>query len=350
MKKFLIRIKYWLNESKRKIFYTLNGKKNIKIGEKNVFVFLAADYGNIGDIAITYAQKDFIRKNLPDYTIIEVGCHDTHASLPYLRRKIKPKDIVTIIGGGNMTDRYDEIEELRRMVIKTFKKNKIVSFPQTVEFSNNVYGNEAMKRSQKIYSKCKNLTIFAREKKSYLKMKEIYNQNIIKLVPDIVISLKGRLTINNDIPRQGVGICFRSDKEVAINDAVRQKTIEYLKDDKIEYLSTYIEDDVFEAKNKEKNLLDLLAKISSKEIFITDRLHGMIFCYLTNTPCIAFDNDNHKISETYKLWLKDCNYITMLESKDIIKIGEMINKMKLTTKKEECMEEKFEELKKALIL
>ena len=43
---------------------------------------------------------------------------------------------------------------------------------------------------------------------------------------------------------------------------------------------------------------------SSSKIVITDRLHGLIFSKITSTPCIAIDNSNNKIRETYNAWLK----------------------------------------------
>ena len=53
--------------------------------------------------------------------------------------------------------------------------------------------------------------------------------------------------------------------------------------------------------------------ISGKKLVVTDRLHCMIFCAVTGTPCIAFDNSNKKISGVYKMWLGDLNYISVSE-------------------------------------
>ncbi|MDA3776081.1 polysaccharide pyruvyl transferase family protein [Streptococcus thermophilus] len=33
------------------------------------------------------------------------------------------------------------------------------------------------------------------------------------------------------------------------------------------------------------------------EVVLTDKLHGMIFSYITGTPCIVLANDNHKIEK-----------------------------------------------------
>ena len=39
----------------------------------------------------------------------------------------------------------------------------------------------------------------------------------------------------------------------------------------------------------------------------------MIFCVLTNTPCVAFDNNNHKISQTAE-WLKGNKRFMVIKS------------------------------------
>ena len=37
----------------------------------------------------------------------------------------------------------------------------------------------------------------------------------------------------------------------------------------------------------------------------------MIFCAITGTPCVVFDNSNKKISGVYNQWLKDIDYIKL---------------------------------------
>ena len=64
MNKILIRIKYLFNEYKRKIFYVMKKEKITIPKDKKCLCFLAADYGNIGDIAITYAQKKFFEERI----------------------------------------------------------------------------------------------------------------------------------------------------------------------------------------------------------------------------------------------------------------------------------------------
>lgn len=349
---FIIKLKarYFKHELSRNIKCTLkNEKLYLDKDKKRVFIFLGADYGNIGDIAITYAQEEFLKNCLPDYQLIEIKLNDTYKYLPFLKRNVKKDDIITIIGGGNLTNRYDFLEEARRMVIKAFKNNRVISFPQTVEFTNDYGGQESKNRSQKIYSKNKNLVIFARENRSFEKMKEIFPDNKVMLCPDIVMYLNGKLNINEN-KRNKIGLCLRNDKEKSINtEKVTEKIIKQYGKENIEYLTTHTGDENYKPEKRTEYFFELIDDISKKEIFITDRLHGMIFCYLTNTPCLVFDNDNHKISETYNLWLKDCNYIKLLNENDIDNIENYIQNIKQINKADYSLENKFDNLKKAVM-
>ena len=49
------------------------------------------------------------------------------------------------------------------------------------------------------------------------------------------------------------------------------------------------------------------------KLVITDRLHGMIFAAISETPCIVFSNYNHKVGGTYE-WIKQLPYIRYVEN------------------------------------
>jgi pyruvyl transferase EpsI len=61
---------------------------------------------------------------------------------------------------------------------------------------------------------------------------------------------------------------------------------------------------------------------SASELVVTDRLHGMVFSYITNTPCIVFPNNNHKIKGTYE-WIKEESTLHLTEDCD----EETVNKI-----------------------
>ena len=51
-----------------------------------------------------------------------------------------------------------------------------------------------------------------------------------------------------------------------------------------------------------------MQEFCSAKVVITDRLHGMIFAAITETPCIVFNNYNHKVEGTYQ-WIQYLPYI-----------------------------------------
>ena len=101
--------------------------KDYKKKDKKIVLALAADYGNLGDVAITYAQRKFLEKKFPNYEVIEIPISETYKNMKSLKRVIGKDDVITIIGGGNFGNLYQEIEDMRQAFIKTFKKNTVVS-------------------------------------------------------------------------------------------------------------------------------------------------------------------------------------------------------------------------------
>lgn len=69
---------------------------------------------------------------------------------------------------------------------------------------------------------------------------------------------------------------------------------------------------------RKKFLTKQWKQIAKSSIVITDRLHGMIFSYLTQTPCIVLANNNGKIKSAYTDWLCDCNFIKFVNNEDNI--------------------------------
>lgn len=283
--------------------------------DKKIVMALAADYGNLGDIAITYAQKEFLLKNFKEYKIIEVLINDTYTSMKSLKKIVGEEDIISVIGGGNFGNIYSDIEGIRQFFIKKFPKNKIVCFPQTIDFTNDTEGRKKFKKAIKIYGNHKNLVLFAREEKSYKIMKENFKNNKVYLVPDIVLSLNKQEPKEN---REKITICFRNDKENKMTNNEKEKLVEMLrkkyKNDVI-MQDTHIGDVKINKEEREKYLEKIWTTFRKSKLVLTDRLHGMIFCAITGTPCIAFPNSNGKIEGTYNKWLKNISYI-QLATKD----------------------------------
>lgn len=310
------------------------GSRNFPLPSgKRCFIFLAADYGNIGDIAISHAQKQYLKNVLTGYEVISIPISQTRFVINSIKKQIKTDDIVTIIGGGNMGGIYPDIEDLRQLVIKSFPSNRIVCFPQTLDWDDSAKSNRALKTIVKKYAKHPDIHIFARESITHGKLIELFNKynNVnIGLVPDIVMSASAEsLGATDSFESSGILKCLRNDKEVALS------TIQYAIVDKaladtdheITKTDTHAGGSQLDNDYCATLLSDKLNQFRAAKLVVTDRLHGMILCLLSGTPCLVLPNSNHKIRQTYLDWLSDHPRLIFLELEETSNIDESIKKL-----------------------
>lgn len=297
---------------------TLNGPK--------AFIFLAADYGNLGDVAISYAQAEFLRKQLPGFHIVDLPISKTIEALHLVKKVIQNKDIITIVGGGNFGNRYHQIEHYRQLVIKTFSKNKIVAFPQTIEFSEDEAGKQALQTAQKVYQTHSNLILGARENRSFEEMKALFPKNTVTLSPDVVMSLDKR---EPAMERKGAVICMRADGEKKLT--IEEETIILELVEKShpnpKHYDTHIDRGNLSFEERNRELDAIWDCFRGAKLVVTDRLHGMIFCYITGTPCLVFQNSNHKILSSYT-WISFSPRIKILTNPSQPEVSLAIEELK----------------------
>ncbi len=305
---------------------------------KKLIIMGIPHHGNIGDNAIAVAEEELIKKIFPQYKLYKMQEKYLDICVNRAKNFINDDDIILLHGGGNIGDTYERPEKGRREVIKTFPNNKIIIFPQTAYFSDTEKGKKELEISKEIYNAHKNLIIMAREEKSYQFMKKHFYNNKIYLTPDIVMTLNKSL--NKD--REGVLLLFRTDKEKTLEDQKIEKIKEIAKNK----FGKYVMSDMnlgsgivnIGGKKREEVLNNKFEQFQSSKIAITDRLHGMIFAAITETPCVVFGNFNHKISESYK-WLKKLEYIQFCDN--IEEIEQAIEKV--TNVKSKKYDNKFAE-------
>lgn len=251
---------------------------------------------NIGDRAIAYAEHVYLRSQNRFKPTIEFP-HDFNIdSLPNI-----PDDIVIYLhGGGNFGDVWLNEEVYRREIIKRFTKNQIIMFPQTMFFSN----DKNLRDSTSVYSKHNSLQLTAREKTSYNLMKEEFRTNRVLLTPDIVMFL--RIRLRKPYRRQGAIFSIRQDKEKTIGDDVINEVERLVK--RRFGVGDIVYSDMHTPENQATNshraiVMNKLKEYRSASIVVTDRLHGMIFALLTNTPCIVLGSQTYKTSGVFE-WIK----------------------------------------------
>ena len=83
-----------------------------------LIVALAADYANIGDVALTRALLAFAAKHAPRHRACLLPADRLFHELRGMTRHPDADDIVAVVGGCNLGDLYPDLEEARLQVVK----------------------------------------------------------------------------------------------------------------------------------------------------------------------------------------------------------------------------------------
>lgn len=290
---------------------------------KAFILFNSPDYPNLGDHAIALAERRFFGKYFPDYDFIEISCSQYIKENLRICSAIKDDDILVITGGGNMGDNYLRLQDISSHVIQNYQNNAIIVAPQSVYFGGGAFSDMEMARMKFLYEKHGRLMLTAREEKTYELCQSLFDEVFIKLmVPDMVFFLG--CDHNAASKRRGALVCLRTDIES--RQMVKQSEVEHILSDLDFTVTKYttISSSEILLYNREEKVSEALDTVASAEVIVTDRLHCMIFCILTNTPCVVFDNITGKLTETLK-WLPMCGNIVQCQR--INEIEEAVKKV-----------------------
>lgn len=286
--------------------------KNFLEQSKNPKIFLIGTpaHGNLGDQAIAYSEIAFLKDHCKNFDVFEIQFYDINYCLKQLMEEIAPNDVIMLQGGGNMGVEYLAEEELRRTIITNFNKQKIICFPQTIDFGDSDFGKKELEKTKKIYNSHSNLTLIAREKISFERMKDIFIQNNVILTPDIVMYLNENKLVEE---RNNILFCFRNDLEKVVSPEFTQRLYEQLSTHHNVIITDTVVNHPIAKEKREFELSKLWLSFRQSKLVITDRLHGMVFAAITSTPCIALSNYNHKVKGTYE-WIQSLPYIRFIEN------------------------------------
>ena len=291
--------------------------------EKKIILIGTSEHHNIGDAAITMGVYEFFRKHFNGYKIIEISTYQFNDNLSYLENIINPEDLIFLQGGGNLGNKYLSEEEVRRTVIGTFLNNKIVILPQTIYFDETIGGKKELEVSKDIYNKHPNLLIFTRGEESLKKAQEYFPNAKSYLSLDSALNLH----YVSYVEREGIICCVRDlDDESGLNKEQYNKIINTVKnyDSNYRFTTNVYEKDI-KKDNRNSVVYSQLKEFSSSKVVVTDRLHGLIFALITNTPCIVISSYNYKLNEYVDI-LKDNKSIKFID-KNIDSLDEEIKMM-----------------------
>jgi len=288
--------------------------------DEDYVLFDVPEHRNIGDQLIWRGEYDFL-KRIPHKCLFV-------SSLGYHRSpKIDKKTIILLHGGGNFGDVWFLHQKFREKIIQEYPENKIIIFPQSVQFED----ENNIKKATRIFNSHGNITLCARDLFSYELLNKHFTSCKILMIPDMAFS--STLNVKNIKTRKKDLILKRIDKELASEIDENQFLDFEVKDwptynmDFLEYfkkkytsLNRRISELVlknnknldsfrtfgFLPYRKRDNFIDIgIEFLSSYDLNISTRLHGHILSLLLGIPSILIDNSYGKNNRFYNTWLSN---------------------------------------------
>ena len=302
-----------------------------------IFLIFTPTHTNMGDHAIAWAETQMLQKaGIPyiELTGSEIFKMQSHHFLHMMNGRP-----IIFNGGGYLGTLWFNVEIATRKIIENNPNSPIAILPNTIYYEDSDWGREELEKSVRIYNAHPNLTIFAREKVSYEKMKTLYKN--VYLMPDMVLSLD---EYKEDAKRKGCMICLRrvcektrtEEQEVQILDQVRE-----LFGEAVRFSDMCIDHNV-PPESRRMALDDKFEEFRSAELVVTDRLHAMIFSAITGTPCIVVDSKSPKVRGCYE-WIRHLDHIKFADS--MSQIAEIYRSMCLAVKFDNSgLEKDYQEL------
>lgn len=301
------------------------------------------EHGNLGDHLIAECEKDYLEKQFPDLYIEEISISELKRENYRQLEQIRPEQTVFLQGGGNIGNLWKTEEDARVRIIRSLPANRIVIFPQSIFFTSDNEGRNTLSKARITYTG-DNIFLFCRDMNSYQFAKENFSCRIL-LAPDMVM-WKSRES-GNALPRYGAMTILRTDKERTLSDEEHSNIFTLLKGrfPFLEIGDTVLPDNrKISGNERTEKILELTVRISSKECVVTDRLHGMLLCAVTGTPCVALDNSNNKVSGCYE-WIKDLDYIQFVRNpREIATAIQKVCKSEIRQYPEKAIQQKFDDL------
>ena len=274
-----------------------------------LFLLNIPSHGNLGDHLISVAEQVFLSTYFPAKRVEPVTSADLFFSISFALADVKKDDILCVTGGGFMGSLYAEEKRFLKIIDK-FPDNKIVFFPQSFYYAPSKDRQRMIERAAKVYGRHKSLFVAARDNNSYSLLRNELMPGAagrISLVPDIALFLHPAFRHS----REGVLYCIRNDAESLPSNASIVNEIKSSLSEKGfsgRFVDTYVSRSIPLDKEADEVSI-MLEEFAKAKLVVTDRLHGMIFAVITDTPVIVLDNVTGKVRQLYDMCLKDLPFV-----------------------------------------
>lgn len=245
------------------------------------------------------------------------------------KKAIATAHTILLHGGGNFGDMYPDIQQFRLDIIREFKGNRIILFPQTVHYNN----TDLLIEEAQVYNSHPDLTICVRDEYSLnLLSAHLSNVNLL-LLPDMAFCLDlsdeiiatERSTPHLFLKRTDIELSpvdytehLPQDHPVIIKDwpaydhRVRYYYAKIMT--RLSYMiftlpyGTHLLNPLtglLPYVMRENQIADGIHFINQYNRIYTTRLHGCILSLLLHKEVVLFDNNYGKNSRFYQAWLSD---------------------------------------------
>lgn len=280
-------------------------KKLIKLvhnsSNKCIYYIGVPVHSNLGDLAQGVCIRRWLKKNYPDYRVIEIETdavvNTFFSVLNYIKKQFNcENDFVVFQSGYTTTDLGGHADIMHQAIMKCLPNARILMMPQTIFFLR----KKREKQCSQIYNQHRKMLFLARDAVSYEMAKKMF-PDIPKLCyPDIVTTLIG--SIDNKNERNGIVFCLRNDGEKFYSNEELKSLMDKCSNiDKI-YLTDTTKTHI-DVKEAEKWIYSEIDTYSKYKVMVTDRYHGTILSLVAGTPVIIIKTKDHKVT-TGADWFK----------------------------------------------
>lgn len=285
---------------------------------------------NLGDQAQAVAAERWLRDRL-DMQPIELDKDEYGALAALLKWIIRPGELILIQSGGNLGDRGIATERQRRRIIGDFRRNPIVSLQQTISFSDTAKGHSEAEASTSTYASHPALDVVARDAASLNLGRALFADACHMMAPDFVLQFAGE---PRSQARAGVLLVLRGDQERRLSSAQHDAIEAALEGMSVTRADTIVDYPIRRGR-RDAVINETLDTYASHEVVVTDRFHGMIFAWASDTPCVVMENIDHKIRSGIE-WLEGCPSIRLASPDE--PLGPLIEEVMAAARPSSCTE------------
>ncbi|MGY1659604.1 polysaccharide pyruvyl transferase family protein [Geodermatophilus sp. SYSU D00705] len=274
---------------------------------------------NAGDSLIYLGESEYLeRLGVSVQYVADIARFD----VGLLRRRLQHNSTLLLNGGGNLGDRWSDIQLFRERIIEAFPDRRIIQLPQSTDFSE----AESLQRTQAVFGSHPDLILMMREQRSLAFAREHFSAPGTTVVhcPDAAFGVGVHRPAAP--PTVDVLALLRRDSE-AVTRSFDFPGLEVLRDDwglsgwrdrqwRLSRVPGRLQRYVPKAAGvlypavarsyelqARINIRDAIEKLSRGRVVVTDRLHAAVLGGLCGLPVVALDNAYGKVSGVYEDYL-----------------------------------------------